>query len=378
MNSDTKTYNYGENTMTNNYFSTNNYAIANKIPHCPVILVLDTSHSMWGKGLADLKHSLQAFFDKIGQENNFSEFIDIAAVSMGDNLGMIEEFTPFQLSTLPALNIRPKGDTPLGAALDLAMQKLEAQLAHYQTGNIKSVTPQMIVLSDGKSSDDHSFAVNRLNAMVKSGRLLCRTIALGDSPDMRILNQIGATVIANDNSMPEAFADAGEMVSQVYEEEIPEVIMGNPVAEQIPCGTEYIIDGANVLYSGRKDPSLRRIIALSREFMQKSIPFRIIFDATTPHRHLKHKWEKQYYEKLFRDYPEHFYQAPAGHKADDFILQYTAAKPECVIITQDLYRDYRDRYREARRRVIGVMDLNDILLLPEINMNIKVDKNTIY
>ena len=112
--------------------------------------------------------------------------------------------------------------------------------------------------------------------------------------------------------------------------------------------------------------------------MQKSIPFRVIFDATTPYRHLKHKWEKQYYEKLFRDYPEHFYQAPAGHKADDFILQYTAAKPECVIITQDLYRDYRDRYREARRRVIGVMDLNDILLLPEINMNIKVDKNTIY
>ena len=227
MNSDTKTYNHGENTMTNNY------AIANKIPHCPVILVLDTSHSMWGKGLADLKHSLQAFFEKIGQEANFPELIDIAAVSMGDNLGMLEEFTPFQLSTLPTLNIRPKGDTPLGAALDLAMQKLEAQLAHYQTGNIKSVTPQMIVLSDGKSSDDHSFAVNRLNAMVKSGRLLCRAIALGDSPDMRILNQIGATVIANDNSMPEAFANAGEMVSQVYEEEIPEVIMENPVTEQI-------------------------------------------------------------------------------------------------------------------------------------------------
>lgn len=378
MNSDTKTYNHGENTMTDNYFSTNNYAIANKIPHCPVILVLDTSHSMWGKGLADLKHSLQAFFDKIGQENNFSEFIDIAAVSMGDNLGMLEEFTPFQLSTLPTLNIRPKGDTPLGAALDLAMQKLEAQLAHYQTGNIKSVTPQMIVLSDGKSSDDHSFAVSRLNAMVKSGRLLCRTIALGDSPDMRILNQIGATVIANDNSMPEAFADAGEMVSQVYEEEIPEVIMKNPVTEPIPRGTEYIIDGTNILYSGQKEPSLCRIIALSRAFMQKSIPFRVIFDATTPHRHLKTKMEQRFYEKMLRNYPDHFYQASAGLKADDFILQYTATKPECVIITQDLYRDYRDRYNEARTRVIRVMDFNDTLLLPEINMSVKVDKNIIY
>ena len=79
-------------------------------------------------------------------------------------------------------------------------------------------------------------------------------------------------------------------------------------------------------------------------------------------------------EKIVVEIPE----ASAGLKADDFILQYTATKPECVIITQDLYRDYRDRYREARTRVIRVMDFNDTLLLPEINMSVKVDKNIIY
>ena len=364
--------------MSNNYFSNNEFAIANKIPHCPVILVLDTSHSMWGKGLSDLKQSLQLFLSKLATESDYSEFIDIAAVSMGDNFGMIEEFTPLALSKLSALNIRPKGDTPLGAALELALQKLDALQERYCAENIKSVTPQMIVLTDGKSSDDHSFAVKRINAMVNTGKLICRTIALGETPDMWVLNQIGSVVNIQDNSMPEAFADAGCAVSQVYEDGIPEVIMNNPGAEQISDTTEYIIDGTNILHCGKKKPSLRRIIALAREFMHKSIPFKVIFDATTPYRHLKEKWEHRVYEEMLINSPDHFSQAPAGIKADEFILQYTAANPKCVIITQDLYRDYRDRYSEACQRVVRVMDFNDQLWLPQINMTIKVDKNAIY
>ena len=104
----------------------------------------------------------------------------------------------------------------------------------------------------------------------------------------------------------------------------------------------------------------------------------MIFDATTPYRHLKEKWEHRVYEGMLINSPDHFNQAPAGIKADEFILQYTAANPKCVIITQDLYRDYRDRYSEACQRVVRVMDFNDQLWLPQINMTIKVDKNAIY
>ena len=39
----------------------NSFSLAQIVPHCPVMLVLDTSHSMWGKGLSDMTRSLKAF-----------------------------------------------------------------------------------------------------------------------------------------------------------------------------------------------------------------------------------------------------------------------------------------------------------------------------
>ena len=106
---DTRTTNcMGRDTMENSMNSftnmdSENNSLAPLIPHCPVILVLDTSHSMWGKGLADMKESVQAFFKTIDSQGFALAQIDTAAVSMGDNLRMLEEFTPFTKSALPLL-----------------------------------------------------------------------------------------------------------------------------------------------------------------------------------------------------------------------------------------------------------------------------------
>ena len=116
----------GENNMDHeNKF----YAPAFAIPHCQVMLVLDTSHSMWGQGLADLQNSLQAFFRTISQENFPNAEIDIAAVSMGENLGMLEEFTPFAASTLPLVKIRPKGDRCITDLYRIRQHKLSKEPA---------------------------------------------------------------------------------------------------------------------------------------------------------------------------------------------------------------------------------------------------------
>ena len=70
------------------------------VPHCPVVLVLDTSHSMWGQGLIDLKNSLTAFYRTVGQEVFQEAQIDIETIRMGENFGVMEAFTPIVASTL--------------------------------------------------------------------------------------------------------------------------------------------------------------------------------------------------------------------------------------------------------------------------------------
>ena len=377
-NFDTNTFNCGENNM--NHFDTclennaaGNYLPGFLLPHCPVMLVLDTSHSMWGRGLADLQGSLAAFFRTVTQENFPNAEIDIAAVSMGDNLGMLEEFTPFTRSSLPTLKIRPKGDTPLGAALTLALDKIEAQTALNKSAGIQQVTPQLIILSDGKSSDDFSAAVSRLRTMISQGKIFSRAIALGDSPDMQILEAIASEKVlsAGYGSMRSAFTEVGSAVSQTYEEEAPQVIMADNSGTP-PCGTEYILDGANIIcWNGKQNATLKILFAVTDELKRRGNPFKVVFDASTPYI-LPPGKERQFYRELIDKRLPEYSQAPANTKADIFILTYAGENSKCMIISNDRYLDHKEEFpwiRKSDRRVPGMV-MGEKLYIPKLNMNI--------
>ncbi len=111
----------------------------NLLPRCAVMLVLDTSHSMWGEGLKDMMASLQVFYATLKQEQMMNAPMDIASVSMGENLRMLEEFTPIEQSVLPTMQIRPKGDTPIAAALQLALNKLKEQHRWYRENGLNQL-----------------------------------------------------------------------------------------------------------------------------------------------------------------------------------------------------------------------------------------------
>ena len=375
------TINYEENNMdiNNSYFesSTDTWLPALPLPHSAVMLVLDTSHSMWGQGLTDLQRSLAAFFHTISNENCPNAQIDIAAVSMGDNLGVLEDFTPFESSNLPKLKIRPKGDTPLGAALTLALDEIEKQTARYRSSGTPQVTPQLIVLSDGKSSDNYAHAVSRLRTLINRGKIFSRVIALGNSPDINILTQVASEQVihADYGSMRGAFTKVGSAVSHTYEEEAPQVIMAEAQPLQPDArNKEYILDGSNILHwAGRKSVSLKNVTAITKELAQHGIQFKVVFDASAPHILNKSK-ERTMYENLLNNHPDKFFQIPAGTVADKFILLYAEEHPDCMIITNDLYRDHAAEHpwvKKAPRRISGMV-MGERLYIPQLNMNISL------
>ena len=346
------------------------------LPHCAVMLVLDTSHSMWGQGLADLQLSLKAFFGTIARENFPNAQLHIAAVSMGDNFGMLEEFTPFAQSTLPGMKIRPKGNTPLGAALTLALDKIEAQTALWKNAGVSRVTPQLVILSDGKSSDDFSAAVYRLRQMTGQNRLFSRAIALGNSPDMGVLTQIASekVISAGYGSMRHAFTEVGDAVSQTYEAEAPQVIMAEHAQAAPRSGVEYILDGSNILHwAGQKNVSLKNILAITTELDRQKIPFKVVFDASAPHI-LNKNGERTVYEELLHNRPEEFLQVPAGTVADKFILLHAEEDSRRMIITNDRYLDHEAEHpwiRKSPRRISGMV-IGGKIYIPKINMSVPV------
>lgn len=386
---DTRTTNcMGRDTMENSMNSftnmdSENNSLAPLIPHCPVILVLDTSHSMWGKGLADMKESVQAFFKTIDSQGFALAQIDTAAVSMGDNLRMLEEFTPSIKSALPQMNIRPKGNTPICAALELALQKLQDQLTQYRSAHIPCTTPQLIILSDGESSDDFTVPAMKIRRMVRSGELFCRAIALGDSPDLDALQTIAGNeiMLPENGEMRRAFVEIGQMVSSTYEEEVPD-IMGAATGEGSSEETSpeepsqvFLLDGTNILHwdSKRSGLTLHWLLLITRGLSARGHRWQVFFDASTPYR--VRPEERKKYDALLRCDPEHFIQVPAGTRADDFLLVSADSMPGSLILSNDRYNDHVSKYPWVKdhSRIIPGMVLNGFVFFPKLSLKISED-----
>ena len=343
----------------------------NPMPHCPVMLVLDTSHSMWGKGLADMKASLDAFYDTLRSEQFSNAQIDIAAVSLGDRLGMLEEFTPFALSRLPQLNIRPKGDTPMGAALSLALEKIGEQLKRYSESGRSHVTPQLIMLSDGESSDDCSAVAQEIRKLAATGELVCRVIATGENPDLPALRSIAGDNVsfARQTGMSGAFAGVGKVVSQAYEEEAEAVIDREFTAQPgVPSQTGsglVLIDGTNVMHWDKNGSgvTLKHLLAITRHLEDNGVDYKALFDANS--RYMLTHGERTLFEDLLKTRPERFSQVPARTRADDFLLMIADGDPAVRIISNDMYRDYASRFPWVgdRTRFIRGMAMRDQVFL---------------
>ena len=373
----------GKQIMTDAETNYESYDIANIIPHCPVIMVLDMSHSMWGQGLADLKQSLNEFNRIMCQETFQDALIDVETIRMGENFGVLEAFTPVRESGLTGMEIRPKGDTPLGASLELALAELKNQLAVYRSNGISYVQPQMIVLSDGKSSDDFTKPAQEIADMVHDGRLICRAIALGADPDCDALRKFaGDEVMASAGaSMKESFRTVGRAVSREYEEKAEDAIVNEFTQQSAAAprtGRMFLLDGANILYwNQRNGVSTDCIRAITDYLKAQGEDFMVIFDASTPHI-LKKKdpAEHTIYETWLQTDPEHFTQVPAGACADVFLLEEARSNPEAIILTQDLYRDHKGEYPEVlknRDRIASGMFLNGKVVFPALKFSIPMN-----
>lgn len=359
----------------------NEYQLAANLPYCPVILILDTSASMWkGGALADMKRSLIGFYQMLYMESMVQSRIEIAAVSMGDNLCMLEEFTPFLSSRLPDIAIRPKGYTPIGGALRLALDRLQKKLNDYREQHVSIATPQIIMLSDGKSSDDITEVADEILQMVKSGSLIFRTIALGNDPDTVALKSFGGTVLyPPQDAMQEAFKKMGRDVSQVYEAEVEFVNQAKTqkMTAAVNAKKLYLIDGTNVIHwdSFRNGCTLKNLLTITEYFERCGMEHQVYFDASTPHRLRKTSAQEAVrYDKLLKQHSHRFRQVPAGTQADAFLLALADHNPAAVILSNDLYRDYQTHYPwlKTEKRVFSGMKLDKMIYFPGISLNIPV------
>lgn len=140
-------------------FGTDNFA-ENPEQRCPCILVLDRSGSMSGDPIDELNAGLVTFKDELAADSLAMKRVDTAIVTFGpSSLEMPFHTAPqFFPPTLTA-----QGDTPMGSAINLALDTLEVRKAEYKANGISYFRPWIFLITDGGPTDSWQSAAARVH-----------------------------------------------------------------------------------------------------------------------------------------------------------------------------------------------------------------------
>jgi uncharacterized protein YegL len=141
--------------------------VDNPEPRCPCVLLLDTSKSMSGKAIAELNAGLKLFHDELLEDELAAKRVEVAVVAFGPVRVETDFATPefFQAPELAA-----EGETPLGAAVEKALELIDERKETYKSNGINYYRPWIFLITDGAPTDTWEDAAKKIQAGEKDGR----------------------------------------------------------------------------------------------------------------------------------------------------------------------------------------------------------------
>ena len=130
---------------------------------CPCVLLLDVSGSMAGSPIAQLNAGLQTFGESIQKNELASTRGEVAIVTFGSVVEVKQDFITVDQFIPPVLT--SKGGTPMGQAINTALDKLEERKQIYKQAGISYFRPWVFLITDGEPTDDWHAAATRIQAM---------------------------------------------------------------------------------------------------------------------------------------------------------------------------------------------------------------------
>ncbi|WP_431687916.1 vWA domain-containing protein [Hahella sp. NBU794] len=125
----------------------------NNSQRTPCVLVLDGSSSMFGEPIRQLNEGLKLLEQALKEDASTAMRVQLLVIRAG-NHDQAEILTDWvDAMDFNAPEVFANGTTPLGAAMNLALDKIEDQKAAYDANGISSTRPWIILISDGAPTD---------------------------------------------------------------------------------------------------------------------------------------------------------------------------------------------------------------------------------
>jgi len=136
-------------------------------PHLACVLLLDTSGSMAGNPIRSLNQALNDFKEKISLDELAQKRVDVAIISFDDEARIEQDFTP--ISEMKSISLSAGGCTSMGAAINLAIDKVKERNRFYAELGTPCFKPWIFMITDGASTDDVSEAAARVRLEESKG-----------------------------------------------------------------------------------------------------------------------------------------------------------------------------------------------------------------
>lgn len=162
----------------------------NHHPRVAVCLCLDTSGSMLGHPINELNIGVKLFYDAVKKDSMASAAAEIAIVTFGHGgVKCIQDFTTADNADTPLMIA--EGLTPIGEAVNLALDLLEARTAQYFKDGTEYYQPWLVIMTDGRpyGGDDLELERAKIRAteMVNDKKLIVFPIGIGNEADKETL-----------------------------------------------------------------------------------------------------------------------------------------------------------------------------------------------
>ena len=174
----------------NNYADENTLDVTNPAPRCPVVLLLDVSGSMDGEPIRELQEGLVQFLRETGDDETASMSVELEVITFGGSARIAAPFAPVGDIQSSELKLTATGNTPLGAALELADHELKERRRLYKNKGISSYKPWVILMTDGMPNDDWEKAASAMRVLGEQRKLQYIGIGIGEKADFETLRGI--------------------------------------------------------------------------------------------------------------------------------------------------------------------------------------------
>jgi uncharacterized protein YegL len=136
---------------------------------CPVVLLLDNSSSMRGEPIKELCQGLKLFKQNIIDDEIASLRVEVAIITFGGQPKMVHDFS--SVDEIELMELSATGDTPMGAAIEMALDSLEKRKNMYKKFHLDYYQPWLILITDGEPTDNYHRATIRIKDSVAKDKL---------------------------------------------------------------------------------------------------------------------------------------------------------------------------------------------------------------